>query len=137
MTSCLVHLNFGFLNICNSIVLPDILLIYEARTLFETSVMCPVSGLHSSWLDNSPRALLVFLPFYLIPFEFWWFSFEWCGLFWWFVCLFIYVQQHDVVSYINDALKEGTEISSFRKDAFGRDGTGTSYWWFFKYVTVS
>jgi zinc finger FYVE domain-containing protein 26 len=45
-----------------------------------------------------------------------------------FVCLFIYVQQHDVVSYINDALKEGTEISSFRKDAFGRDGTGTSYW---------
>ncbi|CAJ2643406.1 DDT domain-containing protein DDR4 [Trifolium pratense] len=37
--------------------------------------------------------------------------------------------QHDVISYVNDALKEGTEISSFRKDAFGRDGTGTSYWY--------
>ncbi|KAL2346824.1 hypothetical protein Fmac_000824 [Flemingia macrophylla] len=37
--------------------------------------------------------------------------------------------QHDAVSYINDALKEGTHISSFRKDALGRDGTGTSYWY--------
>ncbi|XP_020228079.1 DDT domain-containing protein DDR4 [Cajanus cajan] len=37
--------------------------------------------------------------------------------------------QHDAVSYINDALKEGTQISSFRKDALGRDGTGTSYWY--------
>lgn len=42
--------------------------------------------------------------------------------------LFVYVQQHDVVSYINDALKEGTQISSFRKEAFGIDGTRTSYW---------
>ncbi|KAG5048482.1 hypothetical protein AAZX31_04G071600 [Glycine max] len=38
-------------------------------------------------------------------------------------------QQHDAVSYINDALKEGTQISTFRKDAVGRDGTGTSYWY--------
>ncbi|CAJ1973781.1 unnamed protein product [Sphenostylis stenocarpa] len=37
--------------------------------------------------------------------------------------------QHDAVSYINDALKEGTQISSFRKDALGRDRTGTSYWY--------
>ncbi|AES73759.2 hypothetical protein MtrunA17_Chr3g0138691 [Medicago truncatula] len=37
--------------------------------------------------------------------------------------------QHDVVSYINDALKEGTQISSFRKEAFGIDGTRTSYWY--------
>ncbi|BAT78233.1 hypothetical protein LR48_Vigan04g211400 [Vigna angularis] len=37
--------------------------------------------------------------------------------------------QHDAVSYINNALKERTQISSFRKDALGRDGTGTSYWY--------
>ena len=28
------------------------------------------------------------------------------------------------MSYIKDALKEGTEISSFRKEAFGEDGGG-------------
>jgi len=48
-----------------------------------------------------------------------------------FVWLLVYIQQHDAVSYINDALKEGTQISSFRKDALGRDRTGTSYWYFF------
>ncbi|CAK8568721.1 unnamed protein product [Lathyrus sativus] len=37
--------------------------------------------------------------------------------------------QHDVVSYINDSLKEGAEISSFRKNALGRDGTGATYWY--------
>ncbi|CAI8599729.1 unnamed protein product [Vicia faba] len=37
--------------------------------------------------------------------------------------------QHDVVSYINDSLKEGTEISSFRKNAFGKVGTSTTYWY--------
>ncbi|XP_019414642.1 PREDICTED: DDT domain-containing protein DDR4 [Lupinus angustifolius] len=37
--------------------------------------------------------------------------------------------QHDAVSYINDALKEGTHITSIRKEALGRDGTGTSYWY--------
>lgn len=42
--------------------------------------------------------------------------------------MFVYVQQHDAVSYINEALKEGTHITSFRKEALGRDGTGTSYW---------
>ena len=45
-----------------------------------------------------------------------------------FAWVFVYIQQHDAVSYINDALKEGTQISTFRKDAVGRDGTGTSYW---------
>ncbi|XP_061346268.1 DDT domain-containing protein DDR4 [Gastrolobium bilobum] len=37
--------------------------------------------------------------------------------------------QHDAVSYINEALKEGTQITFFRKDALGRDGIGTSYWY--------
>ncbi|KAJ1420162.1 hypothetical protein SESBI_14602 [Sesbania bispinosa] len=37
--------------------------------------------------------------------------------------------QYDAVSYVNDALKEGTQVSSFRKDALGRDGTSTSYWY--------
>ncbi|RDX62484.1 DDT domain-containing protein DDR4, partial [Mucuna pruriens] len=37
--------------------------------------------------------------------------------------------QHDAVSYINDSIKEGTQISCFRKDALGRDGAGTSYWY--------
>ncbi|XP_027902542.1 DDT domain-containing protein DDR4 isoform X1 [Vigna unguiculata] len=37
--------------------------------------------------------------------------------------------QHDAVLYINKALKEGTQISSFRKEALGRDRTGTSYWY--------
>ncbi|KAF1893515.1 hypothetical protein Lal_00001999 [Lupinus albus] len=35
--------------------------------------------------------------------------------------------QHDAVSYINDALKEGTHITSIRKESLGRDGTHTSY----------
>ncbi|XP_028802340.1 DDT domain-containing protein DDR4 isoform X2 [Neltuma alba] len=37
--------------------------------------------------------------------------------------------QHDAVSYIKDALKEGTQISTFRKEAFGGDGKGTFYWY--------
>ncbi|KAK3212904.1 hypothetical protein Dsin_017610 [Dipteronia sinensis] len=37
--------------------------------------------------------------------------------------------QDDVISYINDALKHGTEISCFRKDKIGVDGNGTSYWY--------
>ncbi|KAL6216903.1 hypothetical protein ACLB2K_010121 [Fragaria x ananassa] len=37
--------------------------------------------------------------------------------------------QDDAVAYINDALKEGTEISSFRKDKIGGDEKGTSYWY--------
>ncbi|KAI4316246.1 hypothetical protein L6164_024244 [Bauhinia variegata] len=37
--------------------------------------------------------------------------------------------QHDAVSYVNDALKEGTQISYFRKNALGRDENGTSYWY--------
>ncbi|KAK4559206.1 hypothetical protein RGQ29_008451 [Quercus rubra] len=37
--------------------------------------------------------------------------------------------QDDTVSYINDALKQGNEVSSFRKDKIGGDGNGTSYWY--------
>uniref|UniRef100_A0A2N9I379 PRA1 family protein n=1 Tax=Fagus sylvatica TaxID=28930 RepID=A0A2N9I379_FAGSY len=37
--------------------------------------------------------------------------------------------QDDTVSYINDALKEGNQISSFHKDKIGGDGNGTSYWY--------
>ncbi|EEF45934.1 hypothetical protein RCOM_0803470 [Ricinus communis] len=36
--------------------------------------------------------------------------------------------QDDSVSYINDALKSGTEISSFRKDKIGEDGNAACYW---------
>ncbi|KAK9946145.1 hypothetical protein M0R45_011622 [Rubus argutus] len=37
--------------------------------------------------------------------------------------------QDDALAYINDALKQGTEISLFRKDKIGGDGKGTSYWY--------
>ncbi|XP_062022737.1 DDT domain-containing protein DDR4 [Rosa rugosa] len=37
--------------------------------------------------------------------------------------------QDDAVAYINDALKQGTEISSFRKDKIGGDEKRTSYWY--------
>ncbi|CAL5384300.1 unnamed protein product [Camellia sinensis] len=41
----------------------------------------------------------------------------------------IRADQDDTVSYINDGLKNGTEISSFRKDKIGGDGNGTTYWY--------
>ncbi|KAL5558297.1 hypothetical protein UlMin_034508 [Ulmus minor] len=37
--------------------------------------------------------------------------------------------QHDTVAYINDALKEGTQISFFRKDKIGGDGNKASFWY--------
>lgn len=37
--------------------------------------------------------------------------------------------QDDTVSYINDALKQGNVVSSFRKDKIGGDGNGASYWY--------
>nr|GEX10855.1 hypothetical protein [Tanacetum cinerariifolium] len=40
----------------------------------------------------------------------------------------IRADQHDVVSYINDAVKNKDELSSFRKINIGEDGKGTSYW---------
>eukprot|EP00257_Ricinus_communis_P015223 XP_015573095.1 DDT domain-containing protein DDR4 [Ricinus communis] len=40
----------------------------------------------------------------------------------------IRADQDDSVSYINDALKSGTEISSFRKDKIGEDGNAACYW---------
>lgn len=55
-----------------------------------------------------------------------------------FVCFIIFentliraslcLQQDDTVSYINGALKEGTQLSCFRKDKLGKDGNGNSYW---------
>ncbi|XP_044463470.1 DDT domain-containing protein DDR4-like [Mangifera indica] len=41
----------------------------------------------------------------------------------------IRADQDDVLSYINNALKEGTQVSSFRKDKIGKDVNGTSYWY--------
>ncbi|KAG6772726.1 hypothetical protein POTOM_024146 [Populus tomentosa] len=38
-------------------------------------------------------------------------------------------RQNDIASYVNDSLKDGTEISYFRKDKIGGDGTVTSYWY--------
>ncbi|XP_021758060.1 DDT domain-containing protein DDR4-like [Chenopodium quinoa] len=37
--------------------------------------------------------------------------------------------QDDLVSNINDALKEGAQISQFRKDKIGQDRNGVSYWY--------
>ncbi|XP_065848574.1 DDT domain-containing protein DDR4 [Euphorbia lathyris] len=41
----------------------------------------------------------------------------------------IRAEQDDAVSYINDALKNGSEISCFRKNKIGGDGNATSYWY--------
>ncbi|CAK9180611.1 unnamed protein product [Ilex paraguariensis] len=40
----------------------------------------------------------------------------------------IRADQYDIVAYINDALKDGTEVYTFRKDKIGGDGNGTTYW---------
>ncbi|KAK2997361.1 hypothetical protein RJ639_025175, partial [Escallonia herrerae] len=40
----------------------------------------------------------------------------------------IRADQHDIVVYINDAIKNGTEVSTFRKDRIGGDGNGAAYW---------
>ncbi|GFZ08432.1 hypothetical protein Acr_20g0002400 [Actinidia rufa] len=37
--------------------------------------------------------------------------------------------QDDTVSYVNDALKDGTAVAAFRKDTIGGDGNGTKYWY--------
>ncbi|KAE8056457.1 hypothetical protein FH972_013230 [Carpinus fangiana] len=37
--------------------------------------------------------------------------------------------QDDTLSYINDALKQGNQISCFRKDKIGGDGNGITYWY--------
>ncbi|KAK9273776.1 hypothetical protein L1049_018586 [Liquidambar formosana] len=41
----------------------------------------------------------------------------------------IRADQDDTVSYINDALKNGTQLSSFSKDKIGGDGNGITYWY--------
>ncbi|KAI3743545.1 hypothetical protein L1987_61255 [Smallanthus sonchifolius] len=40
----------------------------------------------------------------------------------------IRADQHDAVAYINDAVRNKNEISTFRKKNIGEDGKGTSYW---------
>ncbi|KAL3844142.1 hypothetical protein ACJIZ3_001545 [Penstemon smallii] len=37
--------------------------------------------------------------------------------------------QYDVGSYVNEAMKNGTEVSAFRKDKLAGDGKGISYWY--------
>ncbi|KAL2543840.1 DDT domain-containing protein DDR4 [Forsythia ovata] len=37
--------------------------------------------------------------------------------------------QDDIVSYINEAIKSGTEVSTFRKDKLDGDGHGTAFWY--------
>nr|GLL46838.1 DDT domain-containing protein DDR4 isoform X1 [Ipomoea trifida] len=37
--------------------------------------------------------------------------------------------QCDISSYINDSIKNGTALSTFRKDKLGGDGIGISYWY--------
>ncbi|KMT16909.1 hypothetical protein BVRB_2g043810 [Beta vulgaris subsp. vulgaris] len=39
------------------------------------------------------------------------------------------IEQPDLVSYINGALKQGDQISNFRKDKIGQDRNGISYWY--------
>ncbi|RVW53998.1 DDT domain-containing protein DDR4 [Vitis vinifera] len=41
----------------------------------------------------------------------------------------IRAEQNDTVSYINDAIKHGTELSCFRKNNIGGDRNGTTYWY--------
>ncbi|KAM7459411.1 hypothetical protein LguiA_036405 [Lonicera macranthoides] len=41
----------------------------------------------------------------------------------------IRADQDDTVSYINESIKKGTEVSNFRKDKIGEDGKGTAYWY--------
>ncbi|KAF6140252.1 hypothetical protein GIB67_000300 [Kingdonia uniflora] len=38
-------------------------------------------------------------------------------------------QQNDSITYVNDAIKEGTRFSIFRKENTGEDGKGTAYWY--------
>ncbi|CAO2815958.1 unnamed protein product [Amaranthus hypochondriacus] len=38
-------------------------------------------------------------------------------------------EQNDLASYVNDALKQGEQMSRFRIDKIGQDGNGVSYWY--------
>ncbi|KAI5669368.1 hypothetical protein M9H77_19221 [Catharanthus roseus] len=38
-------------------------------------------------------------------------------------------EQNDIVSYINDTIKNGNTVSTFRKEKLGDDGNGTIYWY--------
>ncbi|CAH9122183.1 unnamed protein product [Cuscuta epithymum] len=41
----------------------------------------------------------------------------------------IRADQDDILSHINDSIKNGTALSAFRKDKLGGDGCGISYWY--------
>ncbi|VFQ60123.1 unnamed protein product [Cuscuta campestris] len=41
----------------------------------------------------------------------------------------IRADQDDILAHVNDSLKNGTALSTFRKDKFGGDGCGISYWY--------
>lgn len=38
------------------------------------------------------------------------------------------LQQYDAVSYINDTMKDSSEVSKFRKDRLAGDGNGITFW---------
>lgn len=38
------------------------------------------------------------------------------------------MQQPDVTAYVNDALKNGTEVSAFQSTKLADDGKGTMFW---------
>lgn len=38
------------------------------------------------------------------------------------------MQQDDVLSYVSDELKNGTKLTTFRKERIGNVGNGVSYW---------
>ncbi|KAL3498365.1 hypothetical protein ACH5RR_041097 [Cinchona calisaya] len=40
----------------------------------------------------------------------------------------IRADQDDIVSYVNDTIKNGTGLSTFQKEKLGEDGNGTLYW---------
>ncbi|KAI3992462.1 hypothetical protein MKX01_022553 [Papaver californicum] len=41
----------------------------------------------------------------------------------------IRADQNDALDYVHDALKTGTDVSTFRKDQIGENGKGTAYWY--------
>ncbi|KAF6143296.1 hypothetical protein GIB67_039079 [Kingdonia uniflora] len=38
-------------------------------------------------------------------------------------------KQNDTIRYVNDAIKEETEVSAFCKESIGKEGKGAAYWY--------
>ena len=85
------------------------LLILKALCEIRADVLYPIS----TFKDISYIAFL-FLPCFFV-------SSPW-------KIIVLVLQQNDTVAYINNALKEGTDISAFRKERIGEDGNDTSFW---------